>query len=92
MKNQEKFKADTFEHIDALCKDIAQTRRMAETQGINTEEFDNHLNECCTKWAKHYSDMDPVELALEGIKEIFEAGMGDKLIEDILKGIGKGDD
>ena len=92
MKSKEELKAGAFEQIDTLCKGIAQTRRMSEIEGINVEEFDNHLNECCTKWAKHYNDMDPIELALEGIKEIVEAGMGDKLIEDILKGMGKGDD
>ena len=92
MNHKEELKAITFEHIDALCKDIAQSRRLLEVRGINTEEFDNHLNECCTKWAKHYKDMDPIKLIFEGAKELVEAGMGNELIDDIMKGMGKGDD
>ena len=88
-KTIEEMKRETFRFIDNSCKDIAQARRMSEIEGIDLEEFDKHLNECCTKWAKHYEDMDPTILLLEGLHEIFEAGKGREFMEDLMKKIGE---
>lgn len=82
-------KANTFEFIDHSCKDIAQARRMSEIEGIDVEEFDKHLNECCTKWAKHYEDMDPIRLMFEGLNDIFAAGQGQDFMEDLMKKLGE---
>lgn len=88
-KTLDEMKAETFRVIDNYCKDIAQARRMSEIEGIDVEEFDKHLNECCKFWAKHYKDMNPTRLLLEGLNEIFEAGQGREFMDDLMKKIGR---
>lgn len=91
-KTTEEMKRATFRFIDDTCKDIAQARRMSEIEGIDVEEFDVHLNECCTKWAEYYRNMSPIKLALDGIKDIIAAGHGEDLMNDLIEKIGGGDD
>ena len=88
-KTIEEMKSETFRFIDNCCKDIAQARRMSEIEGIDVEEFDKHLNECCTFWAEHYKNMNPTRLLFEGLNEIFEAGKGREFMDDLMKKIGE---
>lgn len=90
-KSMEEMKREHFKFVDKCCKDIAQSRRMAEIEGIDMDEFDKHLNECCAKWAEHYADMNPLTLALEGIGEIFAAGEGENFIRDLKAKMGDSD-
>ena len=89
MASKEEMKAATFKMVDRTCKDIAQARRMAEIEGLDVEEFDAHLNECCTKWADYYKDMSELKLALEGPIEIVAAGHGEDLIESLSDKLGR---
>ena len=72
------------DHIKALEKPveiIAHVRRMAELGGEDMEKFDEKLNELCEKKHKMFAKMEDAEIALYGLKMIFEAGAENKLLE-----------
>lgn len=72
------------EHIKAVDKPIeiiAHIRRMAELDGADMEKFDERLNELCAKKHEKFAKMGDVEIALYGLKMIFDAGAGEKLAE-----------
>lgn len=79
---------DIAEHMKALEKPveiIAHVRRMAELDGANMEKFDEKLNELCGKKHEMFTKMGDVEIALYGLKMIFDAGAGEKLAEALRK-------
>lgn len=45
------------------------------------EKFDEKLNELCEKKHKIFAKMGDVEIALYGLKMVFEAGAENKLME-----------
>ena len=79
---------DIAEHMKALEKPveiIAHVRRMAELDGAYMEKFDEKLNELCGKKHEMFAKMGDVEIALYGLKMIFDAGAGEKLAEALRK-------
>lgn len=76
------------DHIKALEKPveiIAHVRRMAELDGADMKKFDERLNELCEKKHEMFAKMGDVEIALYGLKMIFDAGAGGKLAEALKK-------
>lgn len=75
------------EHIKAVetaVEHIAFVRRMAETVGVDMEEFDKELDKLCTKYHDMYAGMGELELALKGMIDIVKAGKGKELMADLF--------
>lgn len=75
---------DHMKAIERHVEMIANIRRMAEVDELDMEEFDKRLNALCDKYHEKFAKMDELGLALHGFSVIVQAGLGDKLISDIM--------
>lgn len=61
---------------------IARNRRTAEIVfGISNEDFDEKLNQLCTKANERYQDMSKSKIALELIAESVASKLADSVLE-----------
>lgn len=81
MRKEDVVIADHMKALEKPVEIIAHIRRMAELDGADMEEFDERLNELCAKKHEMFAKMGDVEIALYGLKMIFDAGAGEKLAE-----------
>ena len=75
---------DHMKAIERHVEMIANIRRIAEVDELDMEEFDKRLNALCDKYHEKFAKMDELGLALHGFSVIVQAGLGDKLISDIM--------
>ena len=58
--------------LENNVKTIAMARKSEEMIGNSVEEFDELLNELCTKWHNELAPMDKKEFARFLLKDLFE--------------------
>lgn len=76
---------DHMKAIETQVEMIAHVRRIAEVDGLDMEEFDKRLNALCDKYHEKFAKMDELGLALHGFSVIVKAGLGDKLISEMME-------
>lgn len=77
---------DYIRTLDRSVEIIAYIRRMAESDGLDTDEFDKALNNLCQKKHEMFAKMDKIALDIYGVKVIIEAGKGRELLEKMMEG------
>lgn len=59
--------------IEGNVKTIAMARKSEEMIGNSVEEFDEMLNELCTKWHNEFASMDKKEFSKFLLKDLLES-------------------
>lgn len=59
--------------LENNVKNIAMARKSEEMIGNSVEEFDEMLNELCTKWHNEFASMDKKEFSKFLLKDLLES-------------------
>lgn len=77
---------DYMRSIDRAVETIAYIRRMAESDGLDMDEFDKALNDLCQKKHGIFAKMDKIAMGVYGVRIIIEAGKGREFLEKMMEG------